>query len=311
MITFAAVALGGALSGTPAGAAEDPVPIESPREARAIPHGFVQMIGEALSAVTVNPDQEAVIEDLGARLAPLQVAVDEAQANVFATLAEQVKGGSIDRAALEPATERCVTARETLTKSFRAAFEELHEMLDKEQRSNFADALECSMSEVARAILSPDKLDAFEDELDLDPSQAQQVRDAIEDIMPTLQVVRRNVHDAVEAFRGDEFSLEPFFPIEQTRADVERTVKQIIDVTETILSVLDRDQVDKLATVIADTARVKMPVTPEEAPTRAWSAGRVRGFGPTRGPVVIGGAARFYGARVALYPVAGVYGLGL
>jgi hypothetical protein len=323
MLALAALGIG-AISPLTASAAEpnEPAPMKAPATAPT-PHGFVQMIGEALAEVTVMEDQEADIEELGARLDPLEAEVDKAEANLLYRLGDQVKAGTINRAALAPEIAAYVTARDDLAVPLRDALEELHEMLDKQQRADFVDALECSVHEVTREILSRDKLDAFVDKLKLDPVQTGEVRDAFQDILPMLQSERRNMHDALESFRGDFFSLDPYFPLEQVHAKSERRANRMIDVTETMLGVLDHDQADKLAQAIHDAAEAKLqgpstsataepPKTEEKVDieVRRWAAGRVRGWGPVRRPWV-GRAAGFYGARVAPFPVVAVYGWGL
>jgi hypothetical protein len=318
MVMLAAVALASAVPGAAANAAQAAPPAESPAAPTSIAHGFVQMISEALSGVTVNADQEAAIEKLGERLEPLQDEVDKAEGDLLMAIAEQVKTGRIDRAVLEPEIESYAVARETLARPLHAALEDLHEMLDKQQRTDFADALECSVYEVTRTLLSRDKLDAFEQKLDLDPIQTQEVKDAFQDVVTTLQIERRDVHEAIEAFRTDYFSLEPFFPLEQVRMKAVRRADRMIDVTETILGVLDHDQVDKFATAIAEAAEAKAgtPTANEEEKedaieAHAWVAGRVRGFRRVARPVFIGGAGRHYRWRVMPYPVAAIYGWGM
>jgi hypothetical protein len=295
MVRIAAVALASAVPGAAASAAEVAVPVENRAPAPAEAHGFVQLISEALAGVTVNADQEAEIEKLGAHLEPLQIELDKAEGNLLASLAEQVKSETIDRAALQPEIASYVAARETLAKPLHEALEDLHEMLDRQQRADFADALECSVYEVTRALLSHDKLVAFEEKLDLDAAQTQDVKDAF-------------------------FSVEPFFPLAQVGAKAARRANRIIDVTEAILDVLDRDQVDKLAAAIAEAAQAKLEPpsgTPEAGKpsepveVHAWIAGRVRGFGRFGRPMFIGSAARHYAWRVTPFPVVAAYGWGL
>jgi hypothetical protein len=320
MVTLAAALLAGAVPGTAANVARAAPPVANPAAPTSIAHGFVQMISEALSGVTVNADQEAAIEKLGEELEPLQTELDKAESDLLVAIAEQVKTGRIDRTVLEPEIESYAVARETLARPLHAALEDLHEMLDKQQRTDFADALECSVYEVTRTILSRDKLEAFEEKLDLDPVQTQDVKDAFQDVVTMLQIERRELHEAIEAFRTDYFTLEAFFPLAQVRAKAERRADRMIDVTEAILGVLDHDQVDKLATAIAEAAEEKAG-TPaaneeqkeEEMEAHAWVAGRVRGGfrRPIARPVFIGGAARRYRMRVTPFPVAAIYGWGM
>jgi hypothetical protein len=327
MVTLAAVALASAVPGAVANVAQaappaPATPAAPPAENLATPtsiaHGMVEMISEALSGVTVNADQAAAIEKLGDRLDPLQEELDKAESNLLIAIAEQVKSGRIDRVALEPEIESYATARETLARPLHAALEDLHEMLDKQQRTDFSDALECSVYDVTRTILSRDKLEAFEEKLDLDPVQTQEIKDAFQDVVTMLQIERRDVHEAIEAFRTDYFTLEAFFPLEQVRAKAERRADRMIDVTETILGVLDHDQIDKLATAIAEAADAKAGTVTandeqkdESMEARAWVAGRVRGFRPVRRPVFVGPAARHYRWRVQPFPVAAIYGWGM
>jgi hypothetical protein len=289
------------------------------------PHGFAQEIGEALSEVTLNPDQEADVEALGAMVEPREIEVDRAEAALLQALSNQVKAQAINKSALEPEIAAYVAARAQIAEPIRHALEGLHELLDADQRADFADALECGVHDVTREYLSGEKLEAFATKLGLDEQQRQEVRDDFQDLMPMLQHERRTVHAAIEAFRGDSFSLERYFPLEQVAAKARARAERIVDVTDSIMSVLKPDQIAKLAMAIGDAARAKEEKNPGSAPgeekkgqenvgtaKQPWRAGFVRGgwYGRWARPFPVGGARFFYGHRVGAFPVAAGWGWG-
>jgi Spy/CpxP family protein refolding chaperone len=283
-------------------------------------HGVVQMLGEALTDVALAPIQESVVEALGAQVEPLQIQVDQAENDLLKAIADQVKAHSMDRAALEPNIAAYVEARTKLTAPLRSAVESLHDILQPMQRADFAEALACRVHAVTQAIQSTDTLDEFATQMGLTDAQKAMIRDAMMDFKQSLLSERESLHYAIEAFRGDTFSVEEYLPQSEVAGRATSRAKAFVDVTFAILSILGPAQRDALAVRLVDAATKSdepeakatavqplISAGPENVDTAAqelWAAGRVRRgpYGGVRGGVVVGGVGGYYGRRVGLYP---------
>lgn len=105
-------------------------------------HGPVRIVGAALGEVPLRPEQRAKLEilvkDADARHASGLVARKE----LMAAFADQVERGAIDRAALAPKIEAAKGEAMRLRPEDLAALDQVHAILDKEQRAAFVSALE-------------------------------------------------------------------------------------------------------------------------------------------------------------------------
>jgi Spy/CpxP family protein refolding chaperone len=329
MVTFTALGLVSVMASPAAGASPaSPIPVEHPTPAPISPHGFVEMIGDAIAEVSLRADQETAVEALGADIEPLQARVDDAENALLLALAEQVKGGRIDAQAIEPRICAYANTRRAVSTGLRIALERLHAILDADQRSDFVDELECVVHDVTRMVVTGELLDDFTKKLGLNEAQKQQVHADFGQLVPELKAERRHIHRAVEAFRCDTFSIEQFLPQAEVANKARKRAERIVDLTGSILRVLDAEQRAKLAARIEEAARARSELPEEAAPpgpepvhpmaceevgtaAQLWWAGRaVRGpLGGYRG-VVVAGSPRYYYGRVGAYPVAAGLGWG-
>ena len=279
------------------------------------------MIGEALAEVGLRADQEATVESLGAEVEPLQALVDQAESEILRTLADQVKADRIDPLTLEPEVQAYAAARLSASTTLRSTLEELHALLNPDQRADFADALESRLHEAIAATTCGEMLARFAERLGLSEAQNQKLDDSIQQMMPALRAERRGLHNAIEGFRGDSFSIEQHMPKHEVLAKARRRAERIIALTESLMNTLDAGQREKLAARIDEAAHARGDEMSDEPHARGhlgiatdhlWAAGRVvRGpFGGVRGGVVVGGSAGFYGNRARAYPVAAGWGWG-
>jgi Spy/CpxP family protein refolding chaperone len=285
------------------------------------PHGFVQMMGEAIAEVTLLPDQEAKVEALGNEIEPLQAQVDHAENAILSALADQVEAGRIDDDALGTLVDDYVAARRQVSPEIRRIVEDLHAILDPDQRADFADALESEIHDVRLAILSGERFDAFAKDLGLDADQIATIEEGLKDLEPGLSSQRNTLHQIIEAFRGDDFSVEQILPLGDVSDRARGRAERIIHLTASLLDVLDPAQRAKLAEHIREAAQARSEDASTDAvdgaPTsaaieRLWAGARAwRGpFGGVRGGVVVGGAPRYYYGRTFAYPYAAGWGYG-
>ena len=329
VVVFSALGLASAVVGGIALAGQ-PAPHEEPTPTPShAPHGFVQIIGESLSEVTLRPEQESAVEALGARIEPLQAKVDDAENALLLGLSDQVLMGTISRDALEPLVNGYANARQDASGELRAALAQLHDLLDPSQREDLADAIESRVHDVRLAILAGEKLDALGEQLQLTDAQKQKIADGLAQLAPTLEHERMVIHAAIEGFRGDTFSIEDFLPQSKVPERARLRAERIIDLTDSIVSILDAGQREKLADRIRAAATAQgdeateptMPVPHHhlksaeavgEAEQHVWVASGVRRgpWGGVRGGFVAGGAPRFFYGRARAFPYAAGWGYG-
>lgn len=113
-------------------------------------HGPVRLVGAALGEVPLRPDQraklETVLKDADARHAGGLAA----RKDLMTAFADQVERGQIDRAALAPKIEAARGEAQRLRPEDLAALDQVHAILDKEQRAAFVDALEDEIKDAFR-----------------------------------------------------------------------------------------------------------------------------------------------------------------
>ena len=84
--------------------------------------------------------------------------MDEAENALLAALADRIHAGRIEIATRSGRRIAAyVNAREALTPELRDALDRLHDTLDPAQRADLADALECRVHDVRRAIVSGER----------------------------------------------------------------------------------------------------------------------------------------------------------
>jgi Spy/CpxP family protein refolding chaperone len=302
------------------GPGKDTAPASSPS-----PHGFVQMIGEAIAEVDLRPDQEAQVEDLSKEIEPLQARVDEAESALLLALATQVEAGQIGEDALAPEISGYVAARQVVSPEIRRIVEDLHGILDPEQRADFSEALACAVHDVARAILSGERFDELAKKLGLDGEQIVRLEQGITTLRAQLAAERALLHRLTEAFRDADFSIERIVPQSEVPEMSRKRAERIVELTASLAEVLYPSQRIALAERLREAARTRMEGSEagsaevlaqgERIAATAdllWAGARVRrgAFGGVRGRVVVGGSAGFAYRRVVAYPYAAAWGYG-
>jgi Spy/CpxP family protein refolding chaperone len=102
----------------------------------------LHFIKEALSKVSLRPDQQQVVDQLAADAQARHAPIEQARQALANALADQVQAGAIDRASLQTKVDALVQAIDQARPAGRAALVKLHDLLDPTQRNQFVDALE-------------------------------------------------------------------------------------------------------------------------------------------------------------------------
>jgi Spy/CpxP family protein refolding chaperone len=121
----------GVASAQAAGVAEDPPEV-----------AHLHFIREALSKVSLRPDQKQAVDQLATDAATRHAPIKAARQALVGALADQVQAGAIDRTALQPKVDALVQAIQQSLPAGQASMMKLHDLLDKTQRNQFVDALE-------------------------------------------------------------------------------------------------------------------------------------------------------------------------
>ena len=197
-------------------------------------HGLVQLVGEALTSVSLKPEQSEAIQKLGAEVEPLQVAVDKAENELLLGLADQLAAGKIDRKALAPQIEAFAEARKKASPVLHSALDRLHETLDPTQRTQFVDSLERRMKQFADAAGSNKRVDEWAKLIGLSDEQKQRIRTELDSQSPGLKDEQAKAKEMFDAFRGDSFSAEKLMPERDVSARATEKAERVVAMTETL-----------------------------------------------------------------------------
>ena len=259
LISATTIALAFALA--PAVAQAEPAPAEeimSPAEDK---HGGRRMFERALEQLELRPEQQQAIDQLKAEAEKRHEPVKAAKRELMNAAADQVEAGKIDRCELDPKIEKVAAAKAQAHPEDRAAFEKLHSILDKQQRTTFVDSLKRSW-EARRQAHDPTRLaDKMARELGLTEEQkgkVQQILSGLREITEALGTHEEHGERwsrVLEAFKGDRFVLDEVAPAEDVAAMMTRKMAGHLWAAEALLPVLDKDQRALLAQKLRDKAR--------------------------------------------------------
>src|SRR5262249_12592062 len=156
--------------------------------------------------------------------------------------------------ALVPVEKRYIQARKNSSGALRDALTKLHGILDADQRGAFVEALECRLHAMFGATAMHERMEKWSKELGLSDDQKQQFRTEIDKITPVLKKERDTGRQMLEAFRGDSFSIEQFFPASETEQRAHEKVQRVAGFVEVMIRILTPEQREKAAEKIRDFA---------------------------------------------------------
>jgi Spy/CpxP family protein refolding chaperone len=207
----------------------------------------LHFIREALSKVSLRPDQKQAVDQLTADAAARHAPIQQAREALASALADQVQAGAIDRAALQPKIDALVQAIEQARPAGQTALVRLHDLLDKGQRNQFVDALEAQFHGhhgEGRGM----KLRKWATDLNLTDAQRQQIHAAVQAQFQGQggdqghgKVGREGMRKLMESFRQDQFIIDPnASPF--TSDKVQHHVDKIVSVAAAALPILTPEQ---------------------------------------------------------------------
>ena len=198
-----------------------------------------------------------------------------ARKELMTAFADQVERGAIDRAALAPKIEAAKGEAQRLRPEDLAALDQVHAILDKEQRATFVSALEDEIKGAMRGGHGRKgrhgkggekgeaheggagfwRMKALADEMKLEGAQRDQIKEKLKALHEALGegdgagkhrgregfARMRQAKDALERFKNDDFKAQASFGALADRADGTKA-DRMIDVAEAILPVLTPEQ---------------------------------------------------------------------
>ena len=208
-------------------------------------HGIVALIADGLSKVGLNQQQRTEIEQLGKKVTPKEQLVMEARRELQEELAEQLAKGEIDEKEFDDEIEELVDARMKASPVLRSALEDLHEILEPQQRGELVDAITSGMQE--RSQHAEQWFDEFARDLRLTEDQKTKVKDVLMRAKPTLERDRETAKKVFEAFRGEEFSMDELVPLEEVGKRTRTKAQAMISIAKSLTEILTPEQLDQLA----------------------------------------------------------------
>jgi Spy/CpxP family protein refolding chaperone len=211
----------------------------------------MSFVREALSKVTLRPDQQPTIDQLGKDADARHQTIKTARVALRNAIADQVQAGKIDRAALKPQMDALLAAIEQSRPADRAAMVRLHDVLDRNQRNQFVDAVESQFRDRMHAGGRPGMGHArqWAADLNLSDQQRDQIRSAVrlkfegqhDQLRQQWQQTREQGRQMLESFRQDQFTPDPNVQI-FGRDRIAGGVDKMLDFAEAAVPTLTPEQ---------------------------------------------------------------------
>jgi Spy/CpxP family protein refolding chaperone len=222
-------------------------------------HKAGHVFKQALEDVELRPEQMDAVDKLESDGEARHADTKAAKRELMMAVADQVEKGKLDECALQPQIEKVAAAAAKARPGDRAAFEQLHDILDKDQRAKFVDALQKHWKEHKKDAAS--MADKMATELKLTDDQ----KGKLEEILSALKTIREAEpgHAAhrerwtkiMEAFKGDTFKLDDIAPMGDVAAHTDRRIEHHLWAAEAILPILNKDQRELAAQKMRDKAQ--------------------------------------------------------
>lgn len=220
-------------------------------------HGAIKMVGAALGEVALRPEQRTEIEKLAADAAARHAPLYEGKKQLMLTFADLVETGAIDRATLQTGVDKVAGDLEKSRNDDRAAIVKLHDLLDKQQRGDFVDALEDQFKGKheggPRAGFG--QLRKLAEDMKLTDDQKDKVKDVFKDAWREGKKEhhgdkhgwggrgdRKAGKHALEAFRDDKLDLDKALPPMDVKAMASGGVEHVAKIAGKILPILTPEQ---------------------------------------------------------------------
>ncbi len=223
-------------------------------------HGPVKLVAQAFADVPLDDAQRTEIEKLAEAAETRHKRVFEAKKAALFALADQVEGGSIDRAQLEPKADAIVAALKASRAEDRAAVMRLHALLDEDQREELVEAVEDRIKDRFKSRRGEGGPRAIAERLGIHDDQRERIMDAVKKKMREgrgegsfFERVRKS-KAALEAFEDEDFDLDEVMPVDEIEKRTQVMKEKVLGVTEVVVPLLTAEQRQKAAALIREKA---------------------------------------------------------
>ncbi len=227
----------------------------------------VRMIGDALAEVPLRPDQRTAIEQLATDAEARHTAAQASHKDFMLALAAQVETGTIDKTALQPKIDAMTAAGQANRPADRAAFQQLHALLDAQQRGELVDALEAKAADHQGGHkgmhAGRERMKEWATALSLTDDQKTQIKTALKAQHEAHAGAGHHDHAAgheghgkktLEAFRADTFSMDAVAPVANAPKGAGEMSDHVLGMVTTVLPILTPAQRTIAAQKIRDRA---------------------------------------------------------
>jgi Spy/CpxP family protein refolding chaperone len=227
----------------------------------------VRMIGDALAEVPLRPDQRTAIEQLATDAETRHTQAQASHKDFMLALAAQVETGTIDKTALQPKIDAMTAAWQANRPADRAAFEQLHALLDSQQRGELVDALEAKAGSHEGGHkgmhAGHERMKEWATALSLTDDQTAQIKTALKAQHEAHAGGGHHDHadhqgghgkKMLEAFRADTFSMDAVAPAGNAPKAVGNMSEHTLGIVTTVLPILTPAQRTLAAQKIRDRA---------------------------------------------------------
>jgi Spy/CpxP family protein refolding chaperone len=216
-------------------------------------HGHLKVMGDALGDVPLTAMQRTAIEQLATDAEARHAASRAAHKDLVLALAAQVEIGRIDRTALQPKLDVVVAAMQGAQPADRAALEQLHAILNADQRTAFVDALEARIAERTGQAHDKHPLATWAADLGLTEDQKTQIKDAMKqrfqamhagadhDKAPWAEAHHQGAK-VMAAFKQDRFVMAEVAPQQDLSQKAHAMSEHMLGVAEVALPILTPQQ---------------------------------------------------------------------
>lgn len=215
-----------------------------------------QEMREIFDALDLRPEQQKAVREIVSEAEERHAAVRDARRELMTKLADQIEEGKIDECALEKEIDELAAAKTRAKKGDRAAMDKLHAILDPEQRSKLVDEVKERFEKKERAHEPDALIEKMDRKLDLTDEQESVLRQyfsalrALKEADPEYKE-KRDFSKVLEAFRGDDFSIDEVSP---PRRDMEEKQREKIEArlwaAKGVVCVLTEEQRARVAAAI-------------------------------------------------------------
>jgi Spy/CpxP family protein refolding chaperone len=240
-------------------------------------HGAPRLIEKALDEVQLRPEQKSAIAKIKADAEKRHAPVKAARSEFLGALADQIEKGKLDRCALAPAIKALASAGAEAHPGDRAAFEQLHSILNAEQRAAFVEALKRNWESLQKFHEPAALAEKVAKELNLSADQKASLEKIFAGIHEVRQAEpwyaahRERWTKILDAFKGDRFVLDEVAPMGDVAAHSTARVEGRLWAGEAMLPVLEPEQrkavADKLRERVKEAAPAGEGLSPSVEPS--------------------------------------------